>query len=107
MALNFLLRHLGIGYYNHRIPRLNQSRGRSVKTDHAATAWSWNHIGLKTSTVIIVYNLYFLILEQVGTFHQVLIDGNTAHVVEVRLCHGCAVNFGFHHGSIHELPLLW
>ena len=50
-----------------------------------AAAFASYYIGFKTGTIIIIYNLHFLIGNYICRIHQILINCNTAHVVQLGL----------------------
>ena len=89
--LGLLKVHRSIGDNDNDIPHLNTAGGGTIQTNTAASTFTFYNIGLKTLTIIIIQHLHLLTGDEVGSIHQVLVDGDTPHVVKIGLRHGDAM----------------
>ena len=97
----FLKVHLSIRHDDDHITDLNQTGCCTIETDASASSFTFYYIGDKASAVVVVYDVYLFTGYQVGCIHQILIDGDAAHVIEISLCNTGAMNFGFQYFYIH------
>ena len=85
--------HERIGYDYDRIAHDNLACSRAIEADAAAAALATNDVCLETLAIVIVHNLHLLACNDSGRIHQILVDGDAAHVVEIRLRNGDTVQF--------------
>jgi len=74
---------------------MNDAGSCSIETDYPRTSFARYGIGLQACSVVVVHDLDFLSGDDVGSIHQIFIDGDATHIVEVGLRNGYAVYFGF------------
>lgn len=91
----FLEVHQGIGNDNDGIPHHHLPGCGAVQTNATTAPFAFNNIGLEPLSVIIIDDLHLLSRDHVRGIHQVLVDGNAAHIVQV----------GFRHLHAMELRL--
>src|SRR5450755_4646563 len=99
---NFLLVVLPITDNNNDITLGGQTSGSSIQADDTRTASTSDSIGFQASSIIDIDHLHLFIRIDVGGVQQILINGDTADVVEVGLRNCCAVNFPFAHCALHK-----
>ena len=108
-GLGFLQLHVGIGHDDHDIAHLYLACGSTVEADAAARARSFNNLSVETLDIHVVHDVDALSGDEPGSVHQILVDGDAAHVVEVSLGDGGTMNLGFqnfyHHGCYILKPL--
>lgn len=100
----FFGRHHGVGHDNHYIANLNLAGGGPVEANDAGIARTGNSVCVEALAVVVVDNEDAFAGKDAGCVHQILIDGDTADVVEAGLGHMYPVNLGFQdlelHGSV-------
>ena len=101
VRVGFLGGHQGVAHDDHLVAHRDAASGGAVEADHAAAALACDDIGLETLAVVHVDNLYLLVLADARGIHQVLVDGDAAHVVKLGLDDGGAVDFALQHGREH------
>ncbi len=94
---------LGKSRNDHKVANRGfESRG-AVDRNHAGTAFAFDGVGDQTFAIVDVPNVNLLVFTNLGSFHQIFINGARAFVVQFTLGHRGAVNFGFQKGAKHEL----
>ena len=78
-------RHLGICHDDDLVAHLEQTGCRTIQADTARMGRTCNHIGLDARTIVVVHHVYVLACHQTAGLHQRLVDGDTAHVVQIGL----------------------
>lgn len=61
-----------------------------------------DHIGVEPFAVGDVPYLHPFALDQIGRLHQLLVDGDASHVIEVRLGNGHPMDFRFQYFDLHH-----
>lgn len=84
-VLGLLKVHVGIGHDDDDVADLHLAGSSSVEADAATRARAFNNIGVETLAIHIVDDIDTLSGDESGSIHQVLVDGDAAHVVEVGL----------------------
>ena len=81
--------HESIGNDDADIAHLHLACGGTIETYATAASLTFYNIGFESLTVVVINNLHLLAGDHVGSIEQVLVDGDTAHIVEVGLgdCH--------------------
>ena len=89
-GLRFFKIHHGIGdddaHITHddaHITHLYLTGSSTVQTDTARATLTFYYIGLETFTIVIVNNLHLLAGNEVSCIHEIFIDGDATHVVEI------------------------
>ena len=75
----------GVGGDDYDVAHLHLACGRAVQTDRTAAPLSFDNLGFEAFAVIDVQYLYFFAFDHVGRIHQLFVDGDAAHVVQVGL----------------------
>ena len=78
-------------------------RRRAVEADHAAAALAGDYVGLEARAGVHVRDLHLLVLADVRRLHQVLVDGDGADVIHLRLNDGGTVNLALEHVQNHSV----
>src|SRR5262245_53334101 len=92
---------LGVADDDHAVARVHEAGGGAVEDDVAATAA--DDVRLEAGAVVDVEHVHLLVLEQVGELHEARVEGDRAHVVQVRAGDGRPVDLGLHHRAVHQL----
>ena len=100
--LRLLELHAGVGGDDEHVAHLRLAGGCAVETDRTAAAPAADHIGVEPFTVGNVPYLHPFALDQVGRLHQLLVDGDASHVIEVRLGNGHPMDFRFQYFDLHH-----
>src|SRR5436305_3339262 len=79
-------------------------RRRAIYADHAAPAGSLDHIGVQALAIGHVRDHDLLVLTQACQLHQLFIDRQRAHVVDIGFGDGRAVNLALQQAYQHGLP---
>ena len=77
----------------------------SVQADASRTPFALDDVGFKPFTIVVVYNVHLLARYQVGRIHQIFIDGDASHVVQIGFGHPCTMNLGLQHFNHHSHSL--
>ena len=93
--------HGGVGDDDHDIADGGFAGGGTVQTDHTGIFRPFDDVGLQPFAVVDVQHLHFLVLDHVGGLHQRFVDGDAAHVVQIRLRDGGLVYFRFQDFYVH------
>ncbi len=93
--------HGGISHYDTHIANLNLTGSGTVQADAAAMAWTLNNIGVKTLTIVVVNDMDTLAGYETGSIHELLVNSDAAHVIEVGLSDTSAVYFAFQNFDLH------
>ena len=101
-ALGLLEIHLGISHDNDDIAHLHLACGGAIEADASAVAGTLDDIRVEAFAVHIVDNIYAFACNESGGIHQCFIDGDTAHVIQVRLGDRGAMNLGFQYFYRHR-----
>ena len=98
--------HQGIRDNDDRLTHLYPAGCSTVQTNTSTATFALDDIGLKTLSIIIIKHLYFLTSYQIGGIHQILIDGDATHIVQVSFCDLYTVQLGFHY-FYHHISTLY
>ena len=93
--------HERIGYDYDRIAHDNLACSRAIETDAATAAFATDDVCLETLAIVIVHHLHLLACNDSGRIHQILVDGDTADVVQICLRNSYAVNLRFKYFDHH------
>jgi len=93
--------HAGVADDEQLVALHAQPRRAAVGADDPAAGLALEHVGLEARAVVEVDHLDLLVGQQVGQLEQVAVDGQAAHVPQVALGHGGAVDLGLHHVALH------
>ena len=85
--------HPGESHDDDFVTGLEETRCGAVETDAAGTALTLNDVGFNASPVHVVHHVHLFAWQQVGSIHKVLVNGDTAHVVQVGLGDGGEMPF--------------
>ena len=85
--------HHCIGNDNTYVTHLHLSSRSTIQTDTATATLTFYYIGFKALTIVIVYNLYFFSCYKVSRIHEILINGDASHVVQICFRNGYTVKF--------------
>ena len=88
-------RHLCIGHDNDGVTHLYLASCSAIETNATAVAWTCDDVRVETFAIHVVDNMDALACEEVGGIHEVLVNGDTAHIMEVGLRDGGTVNLTF------------
>ena len=102
VALRLGLVHDAVADQDHQVAGVHEVRGGAVDADDAAAALARDHVGLQAGAVGDVDDRDLLAGQQVGGVEQVLVDRHRAHVVQVGLGDGGAVDLGLEHRAHHR-----
>ena len=94
--------HLAVADQDHDVAGVHQAGRGAVDAEHAAAALARDRVGLEPRAVGDVDDVHELAGQQVGGVEEVLVDGDRADVVQVRLGHGGPVDLALHHGPQHQ-----
>lgn len=89
--------HPGIGHDDDDIADLDLSGGGAVEADLAGMAFGGDDIGFKPGSVVIIDDLHPFSFQDPGGIHELFVDGDAPHVVEVGLRHRSPMDLGFEH----------
>ena len=85
VRFSFFVGEHAVGNDDDDVAGLGTTGGGSVEADNARSALTFYDIGYKPFAVIIIHNMYLLVFQQTYRVHQVFIDGDAAHVVQLGL----------------------
>jgi len=104
------LERLGLLKVHHRkrhddddIAHLHFARGGTVQADAPTSTLALDHISVETLPVVVVDNLNFLAGNKIRRVHQVLINGDTANIIQVGLGHLHAMQLALQNLYLHLL----
>ena len=97
----FIRREVGIGDDDDDITYLYPSCGGAIEANNPTAPFATDGIRFKSFTVVVVDDLHFFAFQNIGGFEQILINGNTAYVVQVGLCDFDPVYFAFKNFDEH------
>ena len=98
--------HGGVGDDDHDIADGGFAGGGTVQTDHTGIFRPLDDVGFQPFAVVDVQHLHFLVLDHVGGLHQRLVNGDAAHVVQIRLRDGGLVYFRFQDFYVHFIMVM-
>ena len=81
-------------------------RGGAVDSDDAAPAPAGDDIGLDPRAVGNVDDRDLLAFEQIRCVHQIGVDGDRSHIIEISLSDRCPMDLRLHHDPHHGIQLL-
>ena len=85
--------HEGIGHDDDFVAHLEFSGGGTIEADAATAALASDNVSFDALSVAIVDHVHMFAGQKSGGLHQVFIDGDASHVVEVGLRYVGAVYF--------------
>ncbi len=99
--LGFFKVHQRVGHDNNDVIRLHLTGCRTVQANFARATLALNNVGFKTFTVIIVGYIHLLAGNHVGGIHQIFINRNASHIVQVRFRDAGTMDFRLQHFNHH------
>jgi len=102
---NFL--ELSVTANDDEVSGRDQVSRSAIDADHAASRRARDGVCREPATIVDVVNLDLFVLENVGRPHQVRINRHASFVMELRIGHSCAMNFGFQQNSLHGAEILF
>ena len=87
--------HQRVGCDDDHVAHLHLACRGAVQAHAAAVALAFDRVGLETLSVVDVHDLDLLAFDHIGGFHERLVDGDAAHVVQVGLRDRYAVDLRF------------
>ena len=90
--LGLLEIHQGIRHDDNQIVNLYFASSSSVKADATCSTLALDDVGLQALTVIDVEYLNLLAFNHTCGVHQILVNGDTTHIVKIRLSNSDAMN---------------
>src|SRR5690554_807138 len=93
--LGLLGRQRYIGHDDDLVARLYQSCCRTVQADGTAAGLPFDHIGFEPLSIVDIHYADLLPDQDAALVEQILVDGDTAGIVEVGLRYGRLVKFCF------------
>ena len=81
---------------------MHEVGGGAVEADLTGVGLAFDDVGLESGAVVDVDHGNLLELEQVGSMHQVAVDGDRPDVLEIRVRDGGAVDLRLHHAAAHD-----
>ena len=106
VGVGFRVIHKAVTDEDNEVAGVNEVGGGTVDGDNAGAALPRNAVGGEAVAVIDINNVYFFAFQQVGGFHEGNVNGAGAYIVEVCLCDGGSMDFGFQHGAKHGVTSL-
>ena len=100
-GLGLLGIYLRIAHDDDLVAHLDTMSRGAVQADHAAAALAGDGVGLQAAAVVDVGDLHALVLQDAGSVHEVLIDGDGTDVVHLGLFDRGAVDLAFQHVEHH------
>ena len=91
----FTFRNISVRSDYHEIAFCDKVSRRTVDADASATATTGNDVGLDACAVGVVHHLHTLAGVDISGIHQILVDRDATHVLEVSFRNLNAVNLGF------------
>ena len=95
---------VGVADDDHPVARRHQPGGGAVEAEVARASLAGDHVGLEAGAVVDVDDGHLLAVEQVGELHELDVDRDRTHVVQVGIGHGGAMDFGLEHATAHVVP---
>lgn len=96
-------RHLCVSHNDDHIVRLHETGSSSIKTDTTRSTFTFNNIGNEALAIVIVYNMYLLAFKHASCIHQILVDGDATHIVEIGLGDTGTMYLRFQYSNQHRL----
>ena len=107
-GLGFFEVHVGVGHYYYGVAYLYFACCSSVEANATTPALAGYDVGAESLAVVVVDDVDSLACDEVGGIHEVLVDGDAAHVVEVGLGDLDAVELAFQYFYDHRCcSVLW
>ena len=75
---------------------------RAVDADDSTRCRAANRVGNQSIPIVDVVDMNLLELNDIGGDHQIVVDRNTALVVQLSFGHRRTVNLGLEHNSLHK-----
>ena len=97
MALSLIRSHLSISHDYHLVAYVDTLCSSTVKADDAGTCLACDDVSLEAATIVDIGDSHHLIFHDARLGKQVRIDSDTAHIVEVGLCHCSTVYLCLQH----------
>ncbi len=91
--LGFFKVHGGVGHDDNQITFHGFSGSSSIEGNGSRSAFTFDDIGSQSFAIVDIEYLNFFVLNKIGSIHQVFVDGNTPHIVEVGHGNGSSVYF--------------
>lgn len=92
---------MGIGDDDDLVAGMAESGGGPVQTDGSAATLAANGVGFEARPVVDVDHRDLLVDANSGSVEEILVNGQAALIVQVRLGHRCPVNLGLAHLNQH------
>src|SRR4030042_2499792 len=80
--------------------------GRPIDADGTASRLAGDGVGCQAVAVVYVEDVDLFIGQDVGRRHEVRVEGDAAHVVEVGLGHAQPVDLAFEHSAKHPASFM-
>ena len=77
--------HLRIGHNDNHIIGLHQTCSCAIEAYLSCTTLPLDDIGDKAFAIVVVDDMYLLAFEHASGIHQIFVDGDAAHIVEIGL----------------------
>ena len=77
----FFFGHQGVCHDNNSVAHMYEVRRSPIDADTTATAFARNDVGLDACAIGVIYDLHFLACVDIGSIHEVFINGDTTDVV--------------------------
>ena len=87
-------------------PKADPPVCRIIEADAARPALTFYNIGLETLPIVVVHDLHLLARNHVRGVHQVLVNGDAPHIIQIRFRHTHAMQLRLQHLNHHILPFL-
>jgi hypothetical protein len=101
-SFGFIGRHEGVGDDDHHITDLYPTGGGAVEANHATAPFTTNGVGFEAFTVVVIHDLDLFPFVNIGGFEQLLVNGDTADIVQVGLRDLYPVYFAFKNFDQHR-----
>src|SRR5439155_15846886 len=92
-----------VGDHDDAATRVHEAGGGAV--EDAAAGSAAHGVGLEAGAVVEVEHVHLLVLEHVGEIHELRVERDRAHVVEVGARDRGPVDLGLRHRATHQLVL--
>ena len=100
-AFRLLKIHDAVRDDDDHIAHIHFSGCRPIEADDARTAFALYDISLQPFAVVHVHDLHFFVFNHIGGIHQVLVDGDAAHIIQFGLGNFYPMNLGFKNFYLH------
>jgi len=105
-GLSFLEVKEGVGHDDDDVAHLRLAGCCAIETDTTAATLSTDNVGVEAFAVVVVDNVNAFTSNEADSVHEVFVDGDAAHVVEVGFSHLDAMQLRFQYFNLH-FPLLF